>query len=240
MENKHVETMKNDNPPIVVAAAQAAPYFLDKEKTVQKACDLIALAGKNDAKLLVFPEAFISGYPDWVWVVPNGNVGMLDELYAELVTNAISIPDQSTQQLCQAAKEAGIYVAIGVHERNTESSGASLFNTILYIDDLFILIDGAFDCILPSCFFGHPKLLNDVLNFCIFFDKPLDTLIQIFPVLFKFVCFDSKLPQVSDQLSKRRHNAEVGNPLEIERTMAPQADAVKPSLFSLELENRVK
>jgi nitrilase len=118
-----------------VAAAQAAPYFLDREKTVEKACSLIAQAGKKKAKLIVFPEAFISGYPDWVWVVPNGNSVLLDKLYTELVNNAISIPDGSTQQLCQAAKEAGIFVAIGVHEKNTESSGASLYNTILYIND---------------------------------------------------------------------------------------------------------
>lgn len=118
-----------------VAAAQAAPYFLDREKTVEKACSLIAQAGKKKAKLIVFPEAFISGYPDWVWVVPNGNSVLLDKLYTELVNNAISIPDGSTQQLCQAAKEAGIFVAIGVHEKNTETSGASLYNTILYIND---------------------------------------------------------------------------------------------------------
>ena len=121
--------------PFVVAAAQAAPHFLDREKTVQKACDLIAEAGKNDAKLIVFPEAFVSGYPDWVWVVPNGNAKLLDELYSELVASAVSIPDESTQKLCQAAKEAGIYVTIGIHERNSEASGASLFNTILYIDN---------------------------------------------------------------------------------------------------------
>jgi len=120
---------------IIVAAAQAAPYFLDREKTVQKACDLIAEAGKNQAKLIVFPEAFISGYPDWVWVVPNGNSGLLDDLYAQLVASAVSIPDEATKKLALAAKDAGVYVAIGVHEKNTEASGASLFNTILYIDD---------------------------------------------------------------------------------------------------------
>ena len=127
--------MTNQTTPFTVAAAQAAPFFLDRDKTVDKACELIKEAGKNNAKLIVFPEAFISGYPDWVWLVPNGNGSLLNELYTELVNNAVSIPDDSTQQLCQAAKEAGIHVAMGVHEINTESSGASLFNTILYIDD---------------------------------------------------------------------------------------------------------
>ncbi len=124
----------NDNF-VKVAAAQAAPIFLDRQRTVKKACDLIYQAGKNGAKLIVFPEAFISGYPDWVWVVPNGNSKMLDELYRELVENAVTIPDESTHQLCQAAKEAGVYTAIGVHEKNSEASGATLFNTLLYIDD---------------------------------------------------------------------------------------------------------
>jgi len=127
--------MTNQTTNFTVAAAQAAPYFLDRDKTVDKACELIKEAGKNNAKLIVFREAFISGYPDWVWLVPNGNGSLLNELYTELVNNAVSIPDDSTHQLCQAAKEAGIHVAMGVHEINTESSGASLFNTILYIDD---------------------------------------------------------------------------------------------------------
>jgi len=117
------------------AAAQAAPVFLNKAESTKKACQLIKQAGEQRAKLIVFPEAFIPGYPDWVWVVPNGRGRMLDELYTELVNNAISIPDESTNQICRAAEEAGIYTVLGVHERNTESSGASLYNTILYISD---------------------------------------------------------------------------------------------------------
>ena len=117
------------------AAAQAVPVFLNKDKSVEKACKLIKQAGKQGARLIVFPEAFIPGYPDWIWVVPNGRAGMLNELYTELVENAVSIPDDSTERISQAAKEGGIYVVLGIHERNTESSGASLYNTILYHGD---------------------------------------------------------------------------------------------------------
>ena len=59
--------MSEDNK-MIVAAAQASPYFLNREKSVQKAVELISQAGKNNAKLIVFPEAFIPGYLDWVWV----------------------------------------------------------------------------------------------------------------------------------------------------------------------------
>ena len=47
---------------IKIASAQLSPVFLDKEKTIEKACNAILEAGEKDAKLIVFPEAFISGY----------------------------------------------------------------------------------------------------------------------------------------------------------------------------------
>jgi len=121
--------------PFRVAAAQVAPIFLNRDKTVEKACDVIAEAGRNGAQLVVFPEAFISGYPDWVWLIPNSKGAVLNELYAELVQNALTIPDTSTSKLCKAAKQSKIHVVIGIHERNTEASNASLFNTLLLIDD---------------------------------------------------------------------------------------------------------
>lgn len=46
-----------------VAAAHAAPVFMDKAATIKKTIQLIEQAAKNDIKLLVFPETFIPGYP---------------------------------------------------------------------------------------------------------------------------------------------------------------------------------
>jgi nitrilase len=46
-----------------VAAAHAAPVFMDKAATIKKAIQLIETAAKDDIKLLVFPETFIPGYP---------------------------------------------------------------------------------------------------------------------------------------------------------------------------------
>lgn len=118
----------------IVAVAQYAPVFLDRTATVALACDLIARAGREGAGLVVFPEAFIPGYPDWVWVVPAGKKASYDELYTELIAGSVTIPDETTEELCKAARDAGVYVAIGVNERNSEASNASLYNTILYID----------------------------------------------------------------------------------------------------------
>jgi nitrilase len=126
---------KKINNSFKIATVQAAPVFLNKEKTVEKACKLILQAGKKGAKLVVFPETFVSAYPDWVWIVPNSKAKMLNDLYSELVQNSLTIPDKLTAKLCNAARQAKINVAIGVNEKNTESSDASLFNTLLFIDD---------------------------------------------------------------------------------------------------------
>jgi nitrilase len=49
------------------AAVQAAPVFLDREASIEKACSLIKTAGENGADLIVLPEVFIPGGPYWAW-----------------------------------------------------------------------------------------------------------------------------------------------------------------------------
>ncbi len=117
-----------------VAVVQMTPVFLNRAATVEKVCQRIAEAGRAGAQLVVFSEGLIPTYPDWVWAVPAGETRLLGEMYAELVANAVSIPDATTDRLCEAAKEAGVYVVVGMSERNAEASQGSLYNTLLYID----------------------------------------------------------------------------------------------------------
>ncbi|MFQ5752123.1 MAG: carbon-nitrogen hydrolase family protein [bacterium] len=126
--------MKQNQKTFTIAAAQAAPMFLDRKATLEKACTLIAEAGRKGAGLIVFPEVFIPTYPDWVWVVPGAKKALWNELYTELIDNAVTIPDDTTEQICRAAKEAKIHVVMGLNERNAEASNASLYNTLLFID----------------------------------------------------------------------------------------------------------
>ncbi len=116
-----------------IAVVQAAPVVLDREATVSKARELIAEAGRNGARLVVFPEAFIPTYPDWVWRIPPGRHGMLADAYAELLEQSVEIPGPVTEDLSRAARQAGVYVAMGLNERNAQASNASLYNTLLYV-----------------------------------------------------------------------------------------------------------
>jgi len=121
-----------NQPPFKIAAVQATPVFLDREATLEKACALIGKAGAEGAKLIVFPESFIPCYPEWVWVVSPGRNRILSALYAELLANAVEIPSAATEKIGKAARESGAYVVAGVTERDTEASGASLYNTLVY------------------------------------------------------------------------------------------------------------
>jgi predicted amidohydrolase len=115
-------------PRFTAAAVQAAPIFLDREATVDKACGLIAEAGRAGATLIVFPETWIPGYPFW-----HTTPGVFSsETYAELWKNAVEIPSTSTSRLAEAARAAGAYVVIGINERDAVTRG-TLYNTLLYL-----------------------------------------------------------------------------------------------------------
>ena len=55
-------SIENYTVPFKVAAVQATPVFIDREATIDKACELIATASREGARLIVFPEGhFIAG-----------------------------------------------------------------------------------------------------------------------------------------------------------------------------------
>ncbi|MDP9225678.1 MAG: carbon-nitrogen hydrolase family protein [Actinomycetota bacterium] len=120
---------------VTAAAVQAAPVFLDRTATIEKACALIEEAASKGAGLIVFPEAFVPTYPDWVW---RATVWHDERLFARLSDQAVVVPSPATDMLAAAAKSAHAYVAMGVNER--EEKGSTLYNTLLYFNDTGSLI----------------------------------------------------------------------------------------------------
>src|SRR4030042_552794 len=115
-------------PKFKAAAVQAAPVFMEREASVDKACTLIETAGKEGAKLIALPEVYIPAYPYWVWLmgIEQGLV-----YCADLYKNSVDVPSAATTSLGAAARKANAYVVIGVNERDNKS----LYNTLLFFDD---------------------------------------------------------------------------------------------------------
>ena len=114
-------------PKYVAAAVQAQPVFMDRDATIDKACELIADAGKAGARLIVFPETWVPMYPFW-HTTPNVRSG---SLFARLYRNAVEVPSPATERLGSAARDANAYVVIGVNERDISTRG-TLYNTMLW------------------------------------------------------------------------------------------------------------
>ncbi|WP_411345652.1 carbon-nitrogen hydrolase family protein [Paenibacillus sp. WLX1005] len=110
-----------------VAAVQASPVMLDLDATVDKTCRLVDEAAAGGAKLIAFPEAFIPGYPWWIWM-GDTNYGM--KYYIDLYKNAVEIPGLAVQKLSAAARRNGVYFCVSV----TEKDGGSLYLTQLWFD----------------------------------------------------------------------------------------------------------
>ena len=111
-----------------VAAVQAAYVLMDLEATLDKTETLLKEAAGNGANLVAFPEAFLPGTPLWI-----DSVRIWDgdgPWYAMLVDQAVVVPGPATERLSQAARAAGVYLVIGVNER--DAHGATIYDTTLY------------------------------------------------------------------------------------------------------------
>ncbi|PCE65896.1 carbon-nitrogen hydrolase family protein [Sediminicola luteus] len=127
------------------AVVQTSPVFLDTAKTVDKACSIIREVGAAGAKMVAFPEVFISAYPYWSWVDNPVNAS---KWFAKLYHSAIYVDGPEVQALCQAARENDVNVVIGCNEKVRYSHG-TMFNTNLIIDNTGTLI-GAHRKLVPT------------------------------------------------------------------------------------------
>ena len=126
--------MKDRTQIIKVAVVQAAPVLFDKDLSIEKACSLIEEAGAQGSKLVLLPETFIPAYPrgfSFGMVIGNRSAEGR-ALWKRYWDNSIEISGPEVKALGKAAKEAGVYVAIGVTERDGEYSRGTLYCSLLY------------------------------------------------------------------------------------------------------------
>ena len=116
-------------PRFKAAACHAASVFLDAAKTADKACDLIAEAARNGARLVVFPESFIPGFP--IWAALQAPIHSHD-FFRTLACQSLRLDGPEIEKLCMAARRHGVVVSIGITE-GTDASVGCLWNTNLLI-----------------------------------------------------------------------------------------------------------
>lgn len=115
-----------------VAVIQAASIPFRAEETVEKAVRLIREAGAGGARLALFPEAFIGGYPKGcTFATPVGTrLPGARDAYLRYFSGAIEAPGPATERIADAAREAGVCVVVGVIEREI----GTLYCTVLFFD----------------------------------------------------------------------------------------------------------
>ena len=119
---------------VKVAVIQKPPVLLDRSGSIDVVLAAIEEAVGEGASLLVFPEAYISGYPTWVWRLrPGGDGALSGEIHARLRENSVDLEAGHLQPVQKAAAKHGITIVLGINERDSKFSGTTLFNTVVVI-----------------------------------------------------------------------------------------------------------
>ncbi len=118
---------------VTVVQPGASPF--DGQAAVREVCAATREAGADESDLVLFPEAFVGGYP---WGLAFGTaVGGRSEAgrrtWERYWRSAIDVPGPEVDEMCAAAADAGVYLCVGVIERDSTYSRGTLFCTLLYI-----------------------------------------------------------------------------------------------------------
>lgn len=116
---------------LTAAVAQTASVLLDTPATVERALGLMTEAAKRGVQLLVFPEAYLGGYPKGadfhIYIGARTPQGRAEyELYFNA---AVTVDGPEIGQLAKAAAQHRMYVVVGIIERD----GGTLYCTAVYL-----------------------------------------------------------------------------------------------------------
>ncbi|RYF75099.1 MAG: hypothetical protein EOO39_07470 [Cytophagaceae bacterium] len=111
---------------VKVGVVQATPALFDLKKSVEKTISWIERGAREGCQLLLFPETFIPCYPRGLRF--DAVIGRRSDqgraMWLDYWTNSVEVGSPEMQQISEAIKKAGLFVALGVTER--EPVGGSL------------------------------------------------------------------------------------------------------------------
>lgn len=119
---------------VKIAICQQPPVLLDKGASLSAALTRVEEAAATGAGLIMFPEAFLPGYPTWIWRLrPGGDMTLGNELHARLRANAVDVFAGDLAPLCHIAAKHGVLVVMGLTELDAHWSRTTLFNSVVVI-----------------------------------------------------------------------------------------------------------
>ncbi|CAM8971961.1 unnamed protein product [Rhodiola kirilowii] len=129
-----VEMGAESSAPVIRATVvQASTIFYDTPATLDKAERLVAEAAALNAQLVVFPEAFVGGYPrgsNFGVVMGNRTLKGKEE-FRKYHASAIDVPGPDVERLAAMAGKYKVHLVMGVIERD----GYTLYCTVLFFDN---------------------------------------------------------------------------------------------------------
>jgi nitrilase len=187
-----------------VGVVQATPAFFNAERCVELVLEWIEKAAAQGCQLLLFPESFVPGYPRGLNF--DAVVGRRTErgrdLWLQYWRNSLEPSSPHVARIGEAARRAGMFVALGV----TEREGGTLYCSLFYFG-----ADGRF---LGS----HRKLKPTGLERFIWGEGDGSSLLSFDTDLGKIgglICWENYMPLARTALYQRG----------VELYLAPTADA---------------
>jgi predicted amidohydrolase len=117
-----------------LAIVQKPPAFLNKKETIGSTASFIGETASEGASLVLFPEAYIPGYPAWIWrLKPGKDWKLSDELYSRLLEDSVSLEGEDLAPISEAARKHKVTVVCGINERDTSLSRVTLYKTTVVI-----------------------------------------------------------------------------------------------------------
>jgi nitrilase len=107
-------------PKLTVAVVQAGSFVFDTGRTLDRAATFCEEAADSKAQLIVFPEAFLGGYPkgtDFGTRVGSRSAEGRDDFH-RYWQSAVAVPGDETKRLAGLAKRHHLYVVMGLIEKN--------------------------------------------------------------------------------------------------------------------------
>jgi nitrilase len=113
--------------PVTVACAQVEPVLFDRDATIARIAEVAREAAAGDAGLILFPEAFVPGYPSNRWVRFLAGGADAQPVYARLARESLEVPGPESERIGEIAREHGLWLAVGANEL----SGGTIYNALL-------------------------------------------------------------------------------------------------------------